>query len=325
MPDVLYITSSSYSGSTLLSFLLNAHPELTTTGEMEGWNPSQGGDFPCSCGVPVQSCPFFQEIGKAVEANGLQFGKISFGTAYQLLDNKRFNRYLTGAFPGGIFPWLEGFRDSLIRRTAFFGDRIRQTDKTNLVYIESALRIAGAKVFVDAQKDCYRIRFLKQIPEFNVKVLYLIRDMKGVVASHVRIKHWPVRVAARKWLEEQWRISRIFQQCGGGLMIDYDTLCEEPLQELNRIYDFLGVSRCDELGNFRETEHHILGNSMRLDNVGTIKKSLRWRKELSRDDITVISAEGRGFLARNPDHLISPYVASYLHPDSLAGDLPEAG
>lgn len=317
MLDVLYITSSSFSGSTLLSFLLNSHPAMTSAGEMEGWNPSSGGDFPCSCGEPVQSCPFFTGIGELINQSGLNFGETYFGTGYRIVNPIRLNRYLTSAFPGGVAPWLENFRDNIILHTPPFSQRIRAIDKANILFIKYALEYANAKVFVDAQKDCYRINFLTRIPELNVKLLYLIRDMKGVVASNMRIKKWPVKLAINKWLQEQDKITRIFNRHKGGIIVDYDSLCEAPVEELNKIYRFSGVEPIRQFDDFRKTEHHILGNSMRLENIGTISKSMRWKSELTQDDLSVIYSVAEKFIQRYPQHLITPYIKQYLEPQNI--------
>jgi hypothetical protein len=95
----LYITSSSYSGSTLLSFLLNTHPEIFTVGEMDGWNYGEDETFECSCGRILCECPFFRRVARAFADEGLPFDYRDFGTMYRLARSARFNRYLLGSLP----------------------------------------------------------------------------------------------------------------------------------------------------------------------------------------------------------------------------------
>jgi hypothetical protein len=45
MPKVLFIACSSFSGSTLLSFLLNTHPDIVTAGHTIGWRYKKGEVF----------------------------------------------------------------------------------------------------------------------------------------------------------------------------------------------------------------------------------------------------------------------------------------
>ena len=45
MTDLVYILSPSYSGSTLLTFLLNTHPEIATIGELKAQALGNLGDL----------------------------------------------------------------------------------------------------------------------------------------------------------------------------------------------------------------------------------------------------------------------------------------
>ena len=51
----LYVVGTSFTGSTLLSFLLNLHPQIVSVGEMTG--PFRGvadrQAYPCSCGAAL--------------------------------------------------------------------------------------------------------------------------------------------------------------------------------------------------------------------------------------------------------------------------------
>ena len=58
----LYVSSSSYSGSTLLAFLLNTHPDIFSVSEMDGWPYGEKEAFRCSCGEILRECPFFRTV-----------------------------------------------------------------------------------------------------------------------------------------------------------------------------------------------------------------------------------------------------------------------
>lgn len=70
---LLYVASSSFSGSTLLAFLLNTHPDIFTVSEMEGWNYGENEEFSCSCGNTLEHCPFFNEVAHTFQRDGLPF------------------------------------------------------------------------------------------------------------------------------------------------------------------------------------------------------------------------------------------------------------
>ena len=67
MIDLVYIASPSYSGSTLLTFLLNAHRDVATMGELK-WGPIDLETYCCSCGELLTACPFWQDVARRVEA-----------------------------------------------------------------------------------------------------------------------------------------------------------------------------------------------------------------------------------------------------------------
>ena len=69
----LYIAGTSFTGSTLLSFLLNLHPQIVGVGEMTG--PFRGVEdrrgYPCSCGAALSECPFWTAVGQEMAGRAL--------------------------------------------------------------------------------------------------------------------------------------------------------------------------------------------------------------------------------------------------------------
>lgn len=64
MSKVIIIASTPYTGSTLLSILLGAHPSVSTISELTGVTPRVKIDeYMCSCGDRLLDCSFFQQIG----------------------------------------------------------------------------------------------------------------------------------------------------------------------------------------------------------------------------------------------------------------------
>ena len=56
---------------------------------------------------------------------------------------------------------------------------------------------------------------------------------------------------------------------------------------ISEIYDFLGLSvgLCDL--RFKSTEHHILGNQMRLSSIGEIRLDEKWKSALTERDLEI--------------------------------------
>lgn len=308
---VLHVSSSSYSGSTLISFLLNTHPQIFTVSHTQGWNYGEK-PFKCSCGEPLPSCPFFRLIADVFRENQLPFDFKHFGTGYELVRNPRLNRYLTKGMPFLTSTSLERLRDAIIARIPTFRRRLAQTDRANLTFIRTALSYSGASVFVDGYKTPFRLRQLRRIEEFDLHVLYLVRDIRGVVSSNMRKREWDATHATRTWIHEQANIVRILREFPSSIMVYYEDLCERIDETLARIHRFLDLAPHPFPGDFKSIEHHILGNKMRLQDLGKIEKDTRWQRDLSAGDLAEISRLGLAFVRRHEHHPLSEVITHYL-------------
>lgn len=309
---VLYIASSSFSGSTLLSFLLNTHPDITTVGEMEGWKTADENVFPCSCGAVLKTCPFFRKIAEIYRQEGLEFSPRDFGTGYRLAGNERINQYLTEALPWLRTTAVERFRDWLLASLPATARVIARNDRSNIVFMRAALALAGAKVFVDAGKSPYRTRYLRRLADVELHILHLIRDPRGVVTTFMENRGWDASPAMQVWMQEQLDILRILREIPDSMRVHYEDLCDDVNGALGGIHRFVNVPVTAFGGDFQAADHHILGNSMRLDRVGQIVKSERWKTRLSRNDRDAIARKSRTFIARHSGHPLSDILARYL-------------
>lgn len=315
----LYVTSSSYSGSTLLAFLLNTHPDIFTVSEMIGWDFAQGDDFRCSCGEPLDRCAFFISVAAAFAAAGLPFKPNRFGTAYQIADTERINRYLTTNLPGCRNSFLERARDGIVRHLPVLRKRLDRITRANRIFVETALNYSGAKIFVDVSKEPHRVRHLARIPELDLSVLYLVRDIRGVVVSNMRERASDIRTAARIWLWDQHDILRILNEFPRTHSLHYEDLCQDVNRELASIHSFLGVEHVPYPGDFKGAEHHILGNSMRTREISQIVLDQKWKSAISAQELSAIRGEALDFLKANPGTPARSVIVHYLDSDGWTG------
>jgi hypothetical protein len=285
-----YVASSSYSGSTLLAFLLNTHPRMTTVSEMDGWDYTKESEpFACSCGQPLPSCPFSQNVAHSFQNAGLPFEFHNFGTRYTVLANERLDQYATEYLPGIASNALEKLRDHLVWSVPRWRRRLQQQDYANLVFIRTALAHAGASVFIDACKSPFRLRHLRRLEQLELCVVHLVRDPRGVSLSNMRYKQWSADRAARHWIADQRNIKRVVSELRlPSLDVYYEDLVKDPDRELGRIHELVGLEKVPFRGDFRVVEHHLLGNKMRLQEGGTIRADTRWRRDLQDRDRRVI-------------------------------------
>src|SRR5215207_6667155 len=82
-PIFLSIQTSAFSGATLLAFLLGAHPQIATVGEMSGLIGREDTEvYLCSCGQRIKECGFWCAVGAAMRARGFEFHVARFDTEF---------------------------------------------------------------------------------------------------------------------------------------------------------------------------------------------------------------------------------------------------
>jgi len=308
---VLYITCSSFSGSTLLSFLLNTHPRMVTIGHTTGWDFGQDPDFSCSCGELLRNCPFYRSIEAAFLEAGLPFDIRNFGTNYVLSDNERLNDILVGCLPRLRDSRIEKLRDRMVQCVRSWSSRLKQQDKANYVLMKAALEHGHGEIYVDNSHRPHRLRHLDRAGYFDLKVLHLVRDIRGVVLSHMKRRSWDAETATRVWLGEQANVLRISREFPERMVLHYDDLCNDLDAALGSIHEFVGTEPTPFCGNFKEGEHHILGNQMRLRD-GKVSRDTKWESELSQADVDIIFRTAADVLARTGNQDLRELLRRYL-------------
>lgn len=301
-----YITCSPFSGSTLLSFLLNLHPEVVTAGHSTGWSGLTP-DFQCSCGAAVSACGFFDHIRRSFDERGKRFPFSGyFPNAYRISGASRVNQLVFDNLPRLASTRLEMARDRLVRQFPWVSRRIREIDESNEIFFSAACSYAGATVYVDNSHSVFRFRHLARIPSLELIPIHLVRDVRGVALSDAEVYGRRPQHSALHWIRAQEHIVRVLRSSerltGGSYsdnVVSYETLCDNPLSCLNELYHKLGLQTLEKLDDFKSVEHHILGNQMRFGG-GEVRKSERWKTALRRDDQRIIATTVQSYAQRSP-------------------------
>ena len=94
----IFIASLPYSGSTLLAFLLAAHPQIATIGEMTGGIESEDPDeYRCSCGEKIKGCDFWRAVTAKMSAKNFNFDVAHFNTKFELGTHPYIRHLRTGS------------------------------------------------------------------------------------------------------------------------------------------------------------------------------------------------------------------------------------
>ena len=287
MTNFVFIMAHSFSGSTLLSFLLGAHPEIATVGEMfisPGFNHE---GYLCSCGVRIDDCPFWQRVSRAMAARGVPFDVRSSDTS---LSSHVFGglaqRILTAEPRGRLHDALRRAALHLMPRTQRELERRLRVNQ-ELVNVVTGMRTARA--FVDASKRPGRILLLRRIPSFDTRVIHLVRDGRAVVRSAIRNLGCTLEEGATSWvsaLRSAERVRRRFP-ADRWLTLRHEDLCRDPDAGLAEVFRFIGIPAAT-VRDFRAGDHHIIGNRMRLAPISEIWLDESWRSELSPAQIRAV-------------------------------------
>lgn len=121
-------------------------------------------------------------------------------------------------------------------------------------------------------------------PRINIIPIFNIRDGRGVCASYWRINpHLPFESVV-KWYHHA--ISH-WQPPDDAFVIRYEDVMSNPLQQLNRIGDYIGLKYTEEsLSHWTEGHHQISGN-VHATGSNIIQHDERWKRELSADNLNL--------------------------------------
>ena len=278
---VMYVAGSGHTGSTLLALLLDGHPEIACTGET-AIKPKirqrrRESTHRCSCGALVSECPFWMEVFTLVRGRGYELDSTRWTNDYrfeQPLAQRVLNRLCASA-PGRDFVrWGAG-------HLPVYRERVARIDAVNVAFIRAVLQVSGAAVFADTSKRLPRLVHLSRIPELDVSVVLLARDVRGYAASAKR-RGVTVSDAARTWNRDQEAMAEIARDLPAGRVhrIRYEDLCEDPASTLGGLWRFCGVSDVNPPDLVDASHHHVLGNSMRMAGTIRIRLDQSWKKRL---------------------------------------------
>jgi hypothetical protein len=290
MTDVVYIMGHGYSGSTLLTFLLAAHPEIATVGELgiaeQAKRQTSPEAYLCSCHAPVRDCEFWQRVRLGMKERGHDFDVWDSDLDFRAHGGGIADVILRAVQRG---PILETARRVGIRVVP----RARRELGRVLSRIESLAEtvneIQGSRVFLDSSKRPERAMLMRRIPSFDMRVIHLVRDGRAVSCSTMKNQSVGPERAAASWVadnraSEQAR--RYFPR-DRWMTLRYEDLCADPDRTLDRIYGFLGLP-ARPVHDFRALEQHIIGNRMRLSSTAEIRADERWKTTLTPDQLALI-------------------------------------
>ncbi|NHI20845.1 sulfotransferase family protein [Phycicoccus endophyticus] len=305
-----FIGGHGRSGSTLLGRLLGSVDGVFSAGEVcYVWEQGVLRDWICSCGEPFSRCDFWQAVGQEA-FGGWTTDVAERGLALRKLVDR--NRYVPKLLAPGAFPG--------------YARAEREYAQMYSAVHRGIARASGARVVVDTSKTPSTGYLLRRIPQVDLRVVHLVRDVHGVAYSWAkkvpradRDGALMTRLSHRRTALEWTAFNALVEGLGllgePRLLLRYEDLVAAPETRLRDVLGFVGEGLLPaEPGlGFLEADtvtlargHEVTGNPMRLQG-GAIQLRLdqEWRRAMPRSQrraITTAAAPGLvryGYLGRS--------------------------
>ncbi|MGH8168164.1 MAG: sulfotransferase [Woeseiaceae bacterium] len=289
-PTLLYILAPSFSGSTLLSYLLAQHDAISTIGELKATRMGDVRSYVCSCGSLIRDCGFWSAVGMKSKEAGLDFSVDRFGTVFRG-DNLLADRIVQTGVRGA---WFEAARDVAIRVVPGAWSAVARIAHYNSALVRIICDLQGGPIFLDGSKDSVRLKYLIDAGLWQMRVIYLQRDGRGVSNSFKAHRNLTHEQAVQVWREGAGELQRMRRRLDPETVIDlhYEDLCRQPKETLQQVWRWLGIDDKLIQLNFKQGDFHILGNTMRLTNTSEIRLDECWRSALSMQDLAAFEQWG---------------------------------
>lgn len=282
---------SPYTGSTLLGFLLDRHPACVSIGAATGLTRRVDIEtYQCSCGLRFEECEFWNDVAARTADLGhpVDVFKSNFWNTHVRMSERRWLNGLLVRSLGN--DRLTDARDLLLGSYGPIHNRIEDAGWATWSLARSILDMTGMEVFVDTARDHQRPKYLIGNPMLDLRVIHLIRDPRGNVASIMNHTGVDVAKASEQWRHYNVEADRVKRYIPpeSWKMVRYEDLCADPQGTLDELARFVGVPPAPIPHHLDGASQHIIGNSMRLGGVSEIRLDERWRNTLSESDLEVI-------------------------------------
>lgn len=294
---VVYIVSVGHSGSTLLDILTGSLSSTFSTGELTylPWqifrhgikNKGASPQMLCSCGEGFYDCPEWRKIIKEIsETKGFDVYDDPFRFKINLLHEPRYvsGKFSTKRIQRLIFSILSRSR-LLIPFTKIWELLLKASIENNWCLFDIIARINNVEYIIDSSKSIQRLKLLHSYRPENVRVLVLMRDIRGVAFSAQKQKQDPL-IAAKGWVVQYQRIFSTLSNMKNvrAMFVQYEEMARQPSLLRQKIAEFLELPEpSDTLDINTKDMHLVAGNIMRTSGQLSIRLDESWREMFSTD------------------------------------------
>jgi hypothetical protein len=275
--QVIYIAGQGRSGSTIVDRILGTLEGVASMAEV--YRVVKDGVVAqkrCACGAGIEACPFWAKVFSRIDP-------LEVEKSLSLQDAVDRSRHFLALFTG---QYDQHFRKQLEDYKVFLQH-----------FYEAIAYQTGCRILVDSSKVPSRALILSEIPNIEVHVVHLVRDVRGIIYGWQSDKYDPAsgqsmnKIAPHRtllaWLSRNLMCELLGQQLPYYRM-SYEVFAQHPqsvMQDLVDQLNFLGnqtVPFLDEISIDLPLNHTIGGNPDRFYAGETqILPDRRWTKALS--------------------------------------------
>jgi GT2 family glycosyltransferase len=295
---VVYIAGSGRSGSTLVERSLGAIPGWVNVGELiELFRKQTVSAELCGCGELFLECPFWSAVGDRAFGGWSQAALDQVGNLQRQLSRQRFVPRLLATKGTG---------------SSHFDQTLREYGSVYARLYQAVAEVADADVVVDASKWPGQALALRRALPFDMSLLNVVRDPRGVAYSWakagvrrphggerdtVMATHSPRHTAVR-WTAFQTEIAAIGHAFDSRGRLRYEDFVADPAAELRRAIAALGLPIADDdLAHVHgdsidlPASHGIAGNPSRFTS-GEVRllSDNTWTRDFPERDRRIVTA-----------------------------------
>lgn len=259
--NIIYLLGAGRSGTTLLSTVLNSHPKIKTIGEMHQFLEHILLSKNCSCGELLENCEVWKPI-----LTSLNFDKTLI-KEYSELSNK------------------EEKHKNILKLILGFGNSNKYLKVQNEVF-ETIQQNAKGEWLLDSSKYIARYLLLKRSRKLQVRGIYVIRDVRGVINSFSKKVQTPRKPISTifYYLMINFFGQLVFMFDRKVIKVKYEDFVNNPAIVSAKIYSHIfdeNMHKEKPQSNY-EMPHIIGGNRMKDKKNITISNDNKWKENIPR-------------------------------------------
>lgn len=292
---LVYVGGSARSGSTLLEGMLAGLPGYCPVGELVFiWERGLQRNDRCGCGARFRDCVFWDQVG---EAGFGGWGNVDVDEAARLRATVDRHRNLD--------------RIAGLRRRGKLGAALTAYAALTGRLYQAVREVSGASVIVDSSKHASYALLLRDLEDFELRLIHLVRRSHGVAHSWSRrvpkpgvgdgsgfMSVHPPSWAVGLWIADNLLYDAVARRLPRATRVRYEDMIADPRTELLRIVDELGLPAADRALSFLDgtsaelpVTHAFSGNPMRSRQGRVVLRADDdWRLSMSLPRRALISA-----------------------------------